>query len=246
MQLLSWNLRQGHARAECRALAAALRSDVVFLQESPRPEGPEAQVDWAPVPGRRWGSGIVVADGSVRPVPIAGYEGWVAGGEWRRGAATAGIERPFERSFDRCFVFSVRTPTPNATMKRRSYAAESRAIVQAIVDAVRGEGAETIIGGDFNIALGVRGEGETPVTSRAERLALEHFRAVVLVSVWQATHPGRPLPQTIRWTRDPVTPYHCDGFLVSPALAERVVCEVLEAARLWRVSDHSPVAVWLL
>jgi hypothetical protein len=63
-----------------------------------------------------------------------------------------------------------------------------------------------------------------------------------LMNCWQAANPNRNLPQTLRWSRDQATPYHCDGIFV-PAAWYRYLdhCEVL-ASPLWEeLSDHNPV-----
>jgi hypothetical protein len=189
-----------------------------MLQESHDP-GSAHHALWQAVPGQVWGSAVVVRRGVVRPIAVAGYEGWVTGGEW----VTHDDGQPIRQTF----VFSVHSPTTDAFAERASYVSESRSIVRAIVAAVP-SACELVIGGDFNFkSLGERLPSEELQTTPQEREALTEFRAASLVPAWHAAHPDRPLPQTLRWTGNRVTPYHCDGFLLRPSAAERALCEVL-------------------
>jgi hypothetical protein len=209
--------------------------DVMLLQETPAPP-PGSVALWRPVPGQGWGSAVVVTRGALDAVSIPGFEGWAVGGEWQ----TAAGQAPESRRF----LFSVHSPTKKSG-KGGGYVAESRAIVRAIVAAVPPD-CQLVIGGDFNFkSLGERQRDETVQTPTVERAALKEFADVGLVPAWQAVHPGKPLPQTLRWTGNRSAPYHCDGFLMWPAVAARAVCEVLTAHWL-EASDHYPVAAWVV
>jgi hypothetical protein len=55
-------------------------------------------------------------------------------------------------------------------------------------------------------------------------------------------HPGSPLAQTLRWSGNRSTPYHCDGIFAPRALRDRLLkCEVLAGPPWERLSDHNPV-----
>jgi hypothetical protein len=68
-----------------------------------------------------------------------------------------------------------------------------------------------------------------------------------LMSCWQAVHPNRDLAQTLRWARNPATPYHCDGVFV-PAAWYRYLedCQVITHATWEVLRDHNPVVVTLI
>lgn len=237
MHLLTWNLNNARAVAACRRLTAALRPDVLFLQEAPAAVDTFVNWLWRAVPGNRWGSAIAVASGRIEEVPVAGYDGWVIGGRWHQ---------PHEQEGRPRYLFSVHSPTSREGRKRRSYVQESRAIVQEISDAV-GPDAELWIGGDFNFtSFGERQPTESVQTKPDEREALRHFAGLGLVPAWSSANPKAPLAQTIRWTRDPKMPFHCDGFLVRPSISERIICEVLGGPVITGASDHSPVGLWVL
>ena len=235
MRLLSWNLRFGHGSRSWPPLAEALQADVIFLQEVAEPALTRGKATWESVPGRSWGSAVVVSRGQVDQMPIPGYEGWVVGGAWSDASAN-----------ELRYIFSVHAPTSSEDAKRRSYVREVRSIVEAIHNAVP-KNATVWIGGDFNFtSLGERLETESLKTKPEERSALQYFKSVGLVPLWHALHPERPLPQTIRWSGDKALPYHCDGFLLPERMVDRAVCEVLEAPVLTKASDHSPVAAWIV
>lgn len=232
MRLITWNLETGRAKEAWRVLQRALGVDVLLLQEASAIERTDRQL-WLQAPGRRWGSAIVVGDGRLARTDPCEFGGWVVGAVWERADGS------------RHHVYSVHTPGRGATGARGSYVQTTVAIVEHILASV-GD-ADVIIGGDFNIGIGVRSEGDVLPTRPVDRRALDRFRARGLVPAWQTAHPGKALPQTLRWKKDGgVAPYHCDGFFVRPRVAERTLCEVLDAPWIRARSDHSPVAAWML
>jgi endonuclease/exonuclease/phosphatase family metal-dependent hydrolase len=106
-----------------------------------------------------------------------------------------------------------------------------------------GEGAELVVGGDLNVAAGYRSPGDRVSMPRGERLLLDRLTGELgLVPCWQARHPGEPLAQTLRWTGNRATPYHCDGIFVPRAWRDRLEsAEVLRGPEWERLSDHHPV-----
>ena len=65
------------------------------------------------------------------------------------------------------------------------------------------------------------------------------------MNCWQAANPGKPLPQTCRWTGNPSVPYHCDGLFVPRAWESRLrACEVVSSPEWDKLSDHNPVVAW--
>jgi len=239
VRIVTWNLNHGHGSAAWPRLQASLGAEIVLLQETRRPDWPGGLL-WGRVPHRDRGSAVLATRGTFRAVRVRGYEGWVVGGELIDSGLSAD-GRPL-------FVFSVHTPTRHATRPRRPYVAEVMNILDRLGRQVPA-GADLILGGDFNLrSLGERTEAECFRTLPAERRCLARLAGLGLVSCWAAAHPGRPLPQTLRWTGDKTpgksTPYHCDGIFVPAAWGPGIICEVLTSA-YFEVSDHNPVVAWI-
>ena len=224
MRLVTWNVLKGKGREVWPQLAA----DLVFLQEADAaPQGDS--VVWQRVPGERWGSAVISTVGSIRPIVLSGYEGWVVGGELGTLA-----------------VFSLHAPSPTKTVPRRTYAEEVVAILSLIRETVRPD-ISLVIAGDFNIALGERHASEALRTTSGDRQALNAIASMGLASCWTSSHPGEPLAQTLRWAGDKApgktTPYHCDGILVPQSWAPGCRCDILTDER-FRISDHCPVTAF--
>lgn len=238
MRIATWNLRTNSGKDLWPKLWRNLDLDLLFLQESAKPATDHSQ-HWQCVPGNRWGSSIILRTGMIQPVPVPDYEGWVVGGEVLGGSLPADGKR--------LFVYSLHSPTSSSLIKRSSYIKE----VDAIVARLQGnlpEGCDVFLGGDFNFTVGERQLGEFQSTQTAERAVLQRMGELGLSSCWSMSHPGRPLEQTLRWTRDPAphqsTPYHCDGIFVPSVWKDRVTCEVF-TSECYRVSDHNPVVAWV-
>ena len=61
---------------------------------------------------------------------------------------------------------------------------------------------------------------------------------------WGAAHPGAILPQTLRWSRDPVTPFHCDGvFIPLGQSQDALTADILSGSPWKEMSDHNPIVV---
>lgn len=221
LRLLTWNLRFGAANEQWSRLVDGGEFEVSFLQESLSPDDHSAL--WQAVPGRSWGSAVVVHDGELVPVPVPDFAGWVVGGIWSPPAG-----RPL-------MVASVHTPTG-----RGPYVEETLSILDAIHQATP-SGLDVVIGGDFNLlSFGERQEGESLQTKPAERRVLHRVEELGLISAWPHAHPDAPLAQTLRWSGDQTRPFHCDAILLPMAWSPGVSCEVLEDEA--NASDHLPVA----
>jgi hypothetical protein len=88
-----------------------------------------------------------------------------------------------------------------------------------IVDAVHtmSEGRPVIVAGDFNVVAGYRRDDDVDKMSRGEQRLLDRIRDELgLIACWQSANPDVPLGQTLRWMRNKVTPYHCDGISSLP------------------------------
>jgi len=233
MRFVSWNLNRGRAGGAWQAIARDHGADLVLLQEATKPES-DSVSQWEAVLPQLWGSAVIAMDGQLQRVEVPAYRGWVTGARWSRGTKSSGEE---------VYVFSIHSPTHRKEAPRKSYVNESRTIVHQIDSAVPID-APLIIGGDFNFAsLGERVDGERLSTHSDEQKALDEFRSKRFLVAWRDLHPVAPLPQTLRWTGDRTTPFHCDGYLVRGLDASRLMCEVLLNEQLDAVSDHRPVTL---
>jgi hypothetical protein len=237
--LATYNLHQGGARRAAAGLLADARLDLLCLQETRDPtafslpdEAAAPAVVWQPVPGKPWGSGLLVRGGTAVPLPLPpDLVGWVAGatvGGW-------GGARPVQ-------VFSIHAPPgPDHSYTR---------MVGRILDVVvaGAAGADVVLGGDFNVVVGRRKPDEPVRVTRAENALLDRLEAELgLVAAWQAAHPGEPLGRTLRWRhRADSLPYHCDGLFIPtgwlPILHD---CTILTGLPWDSASDHHPVVATL-
>lgn len=211
-----------------------LAPDFVLVQETRDPREfaralavPRRRLLWAPVEHGKWGTAMLVPRRPRRLLPIPGFEGWAFGAE-----VTAWPRRP------PLHVYSVHMPA-----RRISYVREANAMLDGIVS--QSAGADLVIGGDFNLTVAHRAAGEWRANSPAEQRFLERTESELgLINTWRALHPRVPLPQTLRWTRDPMTPYHCDEILVPERWAPSIQTAEVHAGDEWdRLSDHNPVSV---
>jgi endonuclease/exonuclease/phosphatase family metal-dependent hydrolase len=233
MRFLSWNLDRGRAAGAWQAVAREHGADLVLLQEAMKPPS-ESVWHWETVLPQLWGSAVVAMDGQLHRIEVPGYLGWVTGARWSRGTQAA---------VDEVYVFSIHSPTHHKDTPRKSYVREARTIVDRITTVVPGD-APLVIGGDFNFAsLGERLDGERRAMDPSEQTALDAFRAQGFLVAWRDLHPAAPLPQTLRWTGDRTTPFHCDGYLVRGLETSRLTCEVLVNEQYDGVSDHRPVTL---
>ena len=137
-------------------------------------------------------------------------------------------------------VFSIHCP-----VGERGYIRTMHEILDRI--ARMSDGADLLLGGDFNVAVGHRQPHERVAMSRGEREILDRLSAEFnLISCWQAANPGRPLAQTLRWSANRSAPYHCDGIFVPSDWSARLAsCRVVTGSRWRTLSDHNPVVAEL-
>ena len=235
MIALTWNLEHGRGDSHWRNVAAEVGADVVLLQEASAPTA-LGEPEWRAVPGRSWGSAIVVTNGALTSLAVPPeYVGWVSAAVWHW---------PMHLGRDGIHTFSVHAPTRPKTERRGTYVREVRDIVDWIHDSTP-EGVPLLIGGDFNFrSFGERVESEIELTTQAEIAALSDFRENKgLLVAWRDLNPNCALPQTLRWTGDRTIPFHCDGFLTRGLQSAELTCAVLEAERFHVSSDHYPVTL---
>ena len=243
LRIVAYNfLSGGSARrgGHWARLARSLGPELVFAQECRRPAeapaeryrlGPSDTLIWEPVAGRVWGSALLSRAAEVTPLAVPDFGGWVVGGEVRASGLANG--RPLR-------AFSVHVPAGAHGYVRT---------VHEILDRLSplSAGADLVLGGDFNVAVGYRQPREKRQISRGERGVLDRLSSDFgLTSCWQAAHPDRPLAQTLRWTADRLTPYHCDGIFVPLSWVRRLVsCRVVRGSVWDGLSDHNPVVAEL-
>jgi exonuclease III len=239
LRIVAYNFLSGGSptRAEhWSRVRSRLAPDVVLAQECRLPADSgagrlrSAAADvllWTPVAGRRWGSAILLRGLRGRPLAVPGFEGWVVGAEVATSAWASA--RPLR-------LFSIHCPAGERGYVRTMH---------AILDRIAGlrAGADLVLGGDFNVAVGHRQLGERLRVSAGERTILDRLAGEFdLISCWQAANPGRRLAQTLRWTGDRLAPYHCDGIFAPTAWRARLAsCRVVSGSRWARLSDHNPV-----
>lgn len=238
MRIATWNLLFNKAAGLWPGLWNRIGLDLLFLQETERPET-NLSCYWENVPGNKWGSAVILRSGQIEPISVPDYDGWVVGGELLDGAIPSGGKR--------LFVFSLHSPSPSTQVDRKSYIKEVDAVLTRIETLVP-PGSQLLIGGDFNFTIGERQPGEFQETKKAERAVVQRMRDLGLESCWSISHPDLPLEQTLRWVsdRDPhkATPFHCDGIFVPRCWKDKTSCEVFTSS-CYRISDHNPVVAWI-
>jgi endonuclease/exonuclease/phosphatase family metal-dependent hydrolase len=234
MVFLNWNVLFGGGTSAALDLAGQLATDVVFLQEAFVTREWHGPVCGGQVPEQNWGSSVLVHGGTLEPIAVVGYTGWVVGARWLP-------ERPdAPRAI---YLFSVHSPTSPKGEPHKSYIGESLQIVRSICAEVPAS-APLVIGGDFNFtSFGERLPIERPLNTRREREALTEFRSLGLSIAWRDAHPMLPLPQTLRWNNDPTVPFHCDGFLLRGRDGTADECDVLSSEAITNRSDHNPLVL---
>ena len=229
MRIVTYNfLGGGSAGRDAWEPIWRLQPDILLAQECrPAAGHPRKAGLWAEAVAGRWGTGLFLARGAIRCIELPGFSGWVAGGELRR--ARSSTDRPLR-------VFSIHCP-----VGERGYVKTMHAILDRLAPVAAG--ADLVLGGDFNVAAGIRGPRDQVPFSNGERLVLDRMsREFDLIPCWQAMHPRTPLAQTLRWTGNRATPYHCDGIFAPRAWRPRLLrCEVIAGPEWDRLSDHNPV-----
>jgi endonuclease/exonuclease/phosphatase family metal-dependent hydrolase len=238
LRVVAYNFLSGGSAKRAGQWSRVVRTlapDVVLGQECRPPHdcpGERFRLDandsfhWRPARAGRWGSGILARAEKLAPIEVPQFDGWVVGAELRVARVSA---RPLR-------IFSVHGPAGE-----RGYIRTMHEILDRIVR-LR-SGADLVLGGDFNVAVGYRPATDPRPFSRGERDLLDRMGGELdLIACWQTANPGKPLAQTLRWTANPKTPYHCDGIFVPRAWAARLAsCRVVRGARWTELSDHNPV-----
>jgi exonuclease III len=223
-------LRGGGRRVAADDVQRDTRADLLLLQEAAGFAAAAGRLVWQPVRARTWGSAIRVSRGRLEPIAVPGFDGWVAGARW------------IAPHVDGLGVFSVHAPHGSG-----GYCGRMHCILDAIAVAARRAGArDSVVGGDFNICVSARGPSGAPARARDRAVQLRLHDEFGLINAWDWLHPRRQPVQTLRWSGNPLVPYHCDGLFVPQRWAGSIRrCVVLQSARWCARSDHNPVVATL-
>jgi len=179
-----------------------------------------------------WGSAVYSTSGSLKPIGVSGFAGWVVGAKIKGAFWQAGF-------CNSLLAFSV-----HAASKGEAYWKQ----VNKLLDEIRRVAgrSDTIIGGDFNVAVSNWCGSDRPVSKQELAIQARLADEFGLLNCWQEANPNQPPHQTLRWTGDRTIPYHCDGLFVPKAWKDRLVsCAVLAGEEWNRLSDHNPVVACL-
>lgn len=240
MRVIAYNLRTGGtSRTHWGKVFDDLNPDLFLAQETFDPiqhlpslihGDRHRNARWESVAGLKWGSAVYVKGGAIRSLELPDFHGHVVGVEIDGSAFPVCEGRPLR-------IFSIHAPN------RGGYQRAVNSILDMVAEN-RGKG-ELVIGGDFNLTIGKRLASEHLSTSKAELAILARLHDEFgLVSAWQSANAGIPLPQTLRWAKNKLTPYHCDGILIPQNWTNRVQsCTVISGSEWTELSDHNPVVV---
>lgn len=232
MRLVSFNMRTGTASDWQQLLA--LEPDVAFVQESHGPEQlgadlfaeiPLDRLVWRGTEHGKWGTGLLLPAPPAEVFELPDYEGWAVGAI----VQLAGCS---------CAVISLHVPP-----RHSGYVRTVDEMLDRIVDLGLSE--PLVLAGDLNVLAARRVPHEERTATRGELRLLDRIEQELgLVNGWVVHNPDTPLAQTLRWTGNPETPYHCDGVFIPAAWAERVRSAHVPQGEPWRsISDHNPVVV---
>lgn len=210
---------------------------MLLVQESAIPDEhlppllyPDAKMKhaWEMVGKNGWGSAIFSKTGVVEKIAVPGFDGWVVGAKITHADWQKDI-------IDDILVFSLHAPSVN-----ERYSKQVNKILDQIVSIARGR--DVILGGDFNLTVSHRLDAERSTTNQDLLIQKRLIDELGLINCWHEANPVVPLAQTLRWSKDKIIPYHCDGLFVPESWTQRLLsCQVLSSEKWNRLSDHNPV-----
>jgi len=170
-----------------------------------------------------------VRQGTFQPISLpAEFQGWVTG------VAMIGVPwaaRPLQ-------VYSIHT------LPGSPFACEQA--IKAILDGIteRRDGADLVLGGDFNVTIGHSHPGDRRPNTPGEVAILQRLEGEwSLVNCWQVMHRDRPLARTFQALTADARSSHYDGLFVPASWRSHLqACEVWDAPIDSLPSDHQ--AVW--
>jgi len=236
MKIATYNiLKGGSKRSHWATMIEDHNVDLLLVQESySRKEHLPSMLFptmgesvWDKAEPNQWGSGIFSKTGSLKQIHVPRFNGWVVGSEIRDASWQSNIET--------VFVFSIHAPAGNG-----GYAGQVNLLLDEIARISNGK--EVILGGDFNLTVSHWPESERPSSKKNLAIQERLDKEFGLINCWQEANPNREPQQTLRWTRDRTTPYHCDGVFVPKYWKEQLQdCSILSGECWNLLSDHNPV-----
>jgi endonuclease/exonuclease/phosphatase family metal-dependent hydrolase len=175
-----------------------------------------------------WGSAVFSRTGSMKPVAVPNFSGWVVGAEISGASWHAEIADPL-------LAFSVHAPSKGEAYWKQ---------VNKLLDEIKKVAGrrEIVIGGDFNVSVSHWSGPERPTCKQDLVIQMRLAEEFGLLNCWQTANPDQPLCQTLRWTGDRKIPYHCDGIFVPRSWKDRLQsCDAMAGDKWNRLSDHNPV-----
>jgi hypothetical protein len=238
MRIATYNFLSGGSRSRNRhwqLLSEHVRPELLFTQECrPIDVGGTDQFLWAEAVPRGWGTGLYARGARLRSITIRPYKGWVTGAEiheapWLHGRAIV--------------AFSIHCPAGD-----HGYIRTMHHILDKLKRFTKGaSGADLVMGGDLNVVGGYRSADDKVKMSRGEKELLDRMCGEFdLLPCWQTANQGQPLSQTLRWSANRQTPYHCDGIFIPRSWQPQLThCQVLDGPEWHQLSDHNPVVALL-
>lgn len=238
LNVATWNiLKGGTRRVHWVRMIEDYAVDLLLVQESYAhhehlspllyPDG-GSHTAWAMAEPNRWGSAVFSRTGSVKPVAVPNFTGWVVGAEISGASWQTEVAAPL-------LAFSIHAPS-----RKESYQKQVNKLLDEIKKIAAGR--QIVLGGDFNVSVSAWTGAERPTCRQDLAIQARLTDEFGLLNCWQAANPDQPLSQTLRWTSDRSIPYHCDGLFVPRSWQDRLVsCEVLAGDEWNRLSDHNPV-----
>ena len=246
MKIVTFNLKfNGAGSQDWSHWVETLDPDILLLQETRAPAAAlKPQTVWCHAGDYKWGSAIYVKHGKITPLELGSFEGWLVGAEVEGLAFSRQAGRPLR-------IFSLHAPPRSVS------GLDYPKTVGKMLDVIsqHRKDANLVIGGDFNLlSLGERHESELKAdgspwkTIAVEKEIQNRLKDEFgLVNCWQVANPGVPLAQTLRYVKNPVPAYHCDGIFV-PEEWGTPDCRVVRNTEMYdkkpagrRTSDHNPV-----
>ncbi|MEZ6056951.1 MAG: hypothetical protein R3C01_09615 [Planctomycetaceae bacterium] len=237
MNVATYNMRKGGStRSHWQRMIEDHHVDLLFVQESyPHEEhlppllfpALRDRSVWANASQNKWGSGLFSASGTLTPLPLPNYQGWVAGAVIR--------EPKWLSDGESILAFSIHAPAGAG-----SYPGQ----VSRILDEIRSvaDGKNIIIAGDFNLTISDSAISKRPIQKNNREIQRRLAEEFGLINCWTEANPNQELAQTLRWTKDSSIPYHCDGIFVPRSWGPRLQsCVVLSGDHWDGLSDHNPV-----
>lgn len=242
MKIATYNLHFGGHTSEgnhWKSLLSEFQPDFICSQESFHPSEYFSKDEFMKFKGcihrnvhhGRWGSAILSRNYELEEVSLSipEFDGWVIGAKIH--------DFPLGDTLRTVLLFSIHAPSPGPYEPR----------VIRMIDAISAQhrGVPMIIAGDFNLTTAIRNSAEKLKNTPGELKILQRMQNELgLINAWQHLHPGKELPQTLRWNNKPLDAYHCDGIFISDGFAVYLrEASVINHGVWGQLSDHNPILI---